>query len=137
MENMLTIGQLAKLTNTTPVAIRYYEREGLIPKSTRSKGGYRLYPEELVPRFYFIQNAKSVGFSLDEIKELLSLQQRKNLKSQAVKNITQSKIDEIKDKIKTLNEMQKALTQWAAVCDGKVSIEDCPILEQLYQPSTK
>ncbi|MFN3233857.1 MAG: MerR family transcriptional regulator [Gammaproteobacteria bacterium] len=69
MENMLTIGQLAKLTNTTPVAIRYYEREGLIPKSTRSKGGYRLYPKELVPRFYFIQNAKSVGFSLDEIKE--------------------------------------------------------------------
>ena len=137
MENMLTIGQLAKLTNTTPVAIRYYEREGLIPKSTRSKGGYRLYPKELVPRFCFIQNAKSVGFSLDEIKELLSLQQRKNLKSQAVKNITQSKIDEIKDKIKTLNKMQEALMQWTAACDGKVSIEDCPILEQLYQPSTK
>lgn len=133
MENMLTIGQLAKLTNTTPVAIRYYEREGLIPKSTRSKGGYRLYPEELVPRFYFIQNAKSVGFSLDEIKELLSLQQKKNVKSQAIKDITQYKIDEIKEKIKALNKMQDALTQWAAACDGKVSIEDCPILERLYR----
>ena len=130
---MLTIGQLAKLTNTTPVAIRYYEREGLIPKSTRSKGGYRLYPEELVPRFYFIQNAKSVGFSLDEIKELLSLQQKKNVKSQAIKDITQYKIDEIKEKIKALNKMQDALTQWAAACDGKVSIEDCPILERLYR----
>lgn len=65
MENMLTIGQLAKLTNTTSVAIRYYKREGLIPKSTRSKGGYRLYSEKIVPRFYFIQNAKSVGFSVN------------------------------------------------------------------------
>lgn len=137
MENMLTIGQLAKLTNTTPVAIRYYEREGLIPKSTRSKGGYRLYHEELVPRFYFIQNAKSVGFSLEEIKELLSLQQKKNLKSQAAKGITLTKINEIKNKIETLHQMQSALAKWADTCDGKVSIEKCPILEQLYQPPTK
>lgn len=133
---MLTIGQLAKLTETTSVTIRYYEREGLIPKSTRSKSGYRLYPKKLIPRFHFIQNAKSVGFSLNEIKELLALQQKKNASSQAIKDVTQSKIDEIKNKIKVLNQIKKLLEKWTEACDGKASIEQCPILENLYQSRT-
>ena len=133
MENMLTIGQLAKCTDTTAVTIRYYERQGLIPKSKRSQGGFRLYPEGLTSRFYFIKNAKEVGFSLDEIKELLFLQQKKDVSSKAIKDLTLSKIDEIKDKVEILKQMQKVLTKWADACDGKVPVERCPILEHLYQ----
>jgi len=77
MENMLTIGQLAKKADATPVTIRYYERQGLIPKSKRSQGGFRLYPESVISRFNFIKNAKAVGFSLDEIKELMAFQHGK------------------------------------------------------------
>ena len=134
---MLTIGQLAKMTSTTSVTIRYYEKQGLIPKSKRSQGGYRLYPEGLISRFHFIQNAKAVGFSLEEIKELLSLQHKKNVTSKTIKDLTLSKTDEIKDKIKILNQMQKVLAKWADACDGKVPIEQCPILENLYQPKAE
>ena len=134
MENMLTIGQLAKCTDTTAVTIRYYERHDLISKPKRSQGGFRLYPESVISRFHFIKNAKAVGFSLEEIKELLSLQQNKKSPSKAVKDLTLVKIDEIKDKTDILKKMQKTLVTWADACDGKVPIEQCPILEQLYQP---
>ncbi len=137
MKNMLTIGQLAKRTDTTPVAIRYYERQGLIPKSRRSEAGYRLYPSSIIPRFYFIKNAKAIGFSLSEIKEFLSLQEGKNISSKGIKELTLMKIDDINDKINVLEQMQKALLTWADACDGKVPIEQCPILEQLYQPPKK
>ena len=137
MENMLTIGQLAKRTDTTAVAIRYYEKQGLIPKSKRTQGGFRLYPESVISRFHFIKNAKGVGFSLEEIKELLSLQQKKGMPSKAIKDLTLSKIDEIQDKVKILKQMQKVLVTWAEACDGKAPIEQCPILEHLYQSSKK
>lgn len=133
MNNTLTIGQLAEQAATSVVTIRYYERQGLIPKSKRSPGGYRLYPIEMISRLYFIKNAKAVGFSLKEISMLLSLQQNKRAPSRNVKNLALSKIDEIKKKVKMLKTMQKALEAWAAACDGKVPVEQCPILENLYQ----
>lgn len=130
---LLTIGKLAKLTGTTAVTIRFYEKHGLLPKSKRSEGGYRLYPEDVIPRFHFIRNAKSVGFSLEEIKILLDLQKSKNSTSKHVRDTTIEKIEEIKTKIDQLKKMQKALESWVNVCDGKVSIDKCPILENLYK----
>lgn len=127
----LTIGQLAQKTGLTTVTIRYYEKSGLLPKLKRSAGGYRLYPASLIPRFYFIKNAKAVGFDLSEIKYLLSLQE-KNLGSKSVKHTVQTKIDSIDMKIKTLQKMKKALKVWDEACDGKVAMEHCPILENLY-----
>jgi len=131
-----TIGRLAKLTQQTVVTIRYYEKCGLLPKPKRSRGGFRLYPENIVPRFYFIQNAKAVGFDLTEIKALLDLQARK-APSQQVKTHTQQKIQDIETKIATLKKMKRALSQWEKACDGKVAIDHCPILENLYQPPEK
>ncbi|MCW5590293.1 MAG: heavy metal-responsive transcriptional regulator [Legionellales bacterium] len=130
---LLTIGKLAKLTGTTAVTIRFYAKHGLLPKSKRSEGGYRLYPEDVIPRFHFIRNAKSVGFSLEEIKILLDLQKSKNSTSKHVRDTTIGKIEEIKTKIDQLKKMQKALESWVNVCDGKVSIDKCPILENLYK----
>lgn len=126
-----TIGQLAKVTNCTIVTLRYYEKRGLFPKIKRSAGGYRLYPDSLIARVSFIKNAKSVGFDLEEIKSLLTLQAKK-APSMAVKKRTQEKIKKISDKIATLTTMKKALSKWEKMCDGKVSIDQCPILEHLY-----
>ena len=132
----LTIGQLAKLTQQTIVTIRYYEKCGLLPKPKRTRGGFRLYPKSIIPRFYFIQNAKAVGFTLDEIKALLTLQARKAT-SEQVKTHTQQKIQDIDAKITTLQKMKRALSQWEQACDGKIAIDQCPILENLYQPPEK
>ncbi len=127
----LTIGQMAKETGLTTVTIRFYEKSGLLPKLERSSSGYRLYPKSLIPRFYFIKNAKSVGFELSEIKYLLSIQE-KNLSSKQVKDTVQAKINNIDIKIKTLIKMKEALHVWDDACDGLVDLEDCPILENLY-----
>ena len=131
-----TIGQLAKKTKSTIVTLRYYEKRGLLPKIERSVSGYRLYPESLIERVSFIKNAKSVGFNLEEIKTLLTLQAKK-APSMAVKKQTQQKIQQIHEKIRTLTTMEEALIQWEGLCDGKVPIDECPILEHLYCLSEK
>ncbi len=134
---MLTIGQLAKQTDNSTVTIRYYEKCGLIPSSTRSDGGYRLYPETLIPRFQFIKNAKLVGFSLNEIKELLFLQNLPHSKGQNIKDITIKKASIIKDKIKALKKMQRALERLIHSCDGQMPVKECPILGTLYANVSK
>ncbi|OJA00804.1 hypothetical protein BEV13_02335 [Rickettsiella grylli] len=126
-----TIGNLAKLVQQTPVTIRDYEKIGLIPKSKRSEGGFRLYPESLLRRFYFIQNAKLIGFDLNEIKNLLDLEMNQS-SSQPVKLEIQQKISQIETKIKSLQRIKHALMGWEQACDGNISIAECPILEALY-----
>tara|TARA_R110000868_G_scaffold255859_1_gene512531 strand:- start:2246 stop:2653 length:408 start_codon:yes stop_codon:yes gene_type:complete len=129
-----TIGQLSKLTGQTTVTIRYYEKLKLLGNITRSSGGFRQYPDNLIARFSFIKNAKAVGFNLADIKTLFDLQTAK-APSQQVKLRTQKKIADINDKIKTLKRMQRALSKWEKACDGEVPIDECPILINLYQPS--
>lgn len=128
-----TIGKLAKLVQQTPVTIRYYEKIGLIPTSKRSVGNFRLYPESLVRCFYFIQNAKLVGFDLNEIKCFLDLEANQ-LPSQQIKLRMQQKISYIETKIKGLQRIKQALMDWENACDGSVSITECPILKTLYLP---
>lgn len=129
--SLLTVGQLSKKTKCTIVTLRYYEKRGLFPAIKRSGSGYRLYPETLVSRIYFIKNAKSVGFSLEEIKALLTFEEKKASSSE-VKKFTQQKIQQIHDKINTLSKMEEALKKWEGLCDGQVPIKDCPILDNLY-----
>lgn len=136
-ETLLTIGQLAEKLNISPVTIRYYEKQNIITALGRSSGGYRLYSESIIPQFYLILNAKMVGFTLAEIRALLSLLKDKKLTSHQVKTKTQEKIDAIKGKIAILNKMQQTLEHWSSECNGKMSIEDCPILKKMFQPLPK
>ncbi|OIZ94982.1 hypothetical protein A1D18_02440 [Candidatus Rickettsiella isopodorum] len=126
-----TIGKLAKLVQQTPVTIRYYEKIGLIPASKRSEGGFRLYPETIIRRFYFIQNAKLIGFDLSEIKSLLNLETNQS-PSQQIKLCMQKKISHIETKIKSLQCIKQVLVRWEEACDGNIAIAECPILEALY-----
>lgn len=125
------IGKLAKLVQQTPVTIRYYEKIGLIPKARRSEGGFRLYPETLIRRFAFIQNAKLIGFDLSEIKNLLDLETYQS-SSLPIKLNMQQKISQIETKIKGLQRIKHALMGWEQACEGSVSMAECPILEALY-----
>lgn len=122
---------MAKETGLTTVTIRFYEKSGLLPKLERSSSGYRLYPKSLIPRFYFIKHAKSVGFELSEIKYLLSIQE-KDLSNEQVKDTVQAKISSIEIKIKTLEKMKKTLHAWDDGCDGLVAL-----LALLSKPSKK
>jgi MerR family mercuric resistance operon transcriptional regulator len=127
----LTIGKLAKKTLINIETIRYYERRGLIPKPRRKESGYRQYPHETVTRIQFIKHAKDLGFSLKEIKELLSLRLDPQTPCSEVKKRAEAKILDIEKKVKTLQGMKKALHKLTKACSGYGSTSECPILEAL------
>lgn len=131
MQN-LTIGQLAKQSQLSRVTIRYYERCGLLPTAIRSQAGYRQYPQTMVCRLRFIKNAQQVGFTLAEIGELLALQAQSQNVGMPVKEKVQHKIKVLQTKVATLQTMLNTLEHLSTLCDGKMPIQQCPILERLY-----
>ncbi|OGT09862.1 MAG: hypothetical protein A2X77_04645 [Gammaproteobacteria bacterium GWE2_42_36] len=135
--NQLTIGKLSTLTDASTVTIRFYEKRGLIKPSGRSPAKYRLYSPAIVDQIVFIKNAQDVGFTLREIKSLIDLLNSKKATSRDIRENTLSKVKEIQEKIVTLKNMQKILERWASACDGKMPIEDCPILKKLFQPTKR
>jgi MerR family mercuric resistance operon transcriptional regulator len=103
----LTIGKVAHQAGVGVETVRFYEREGLIVEPVRSGSGYRQYPEETVSRIRFIRHAKELGFSLREIRELLSLRVASDRSTAEVKAHAQAKIADIEQKICTLRRMKK------------------------------
>lgn len=127
----LTTGQLAKRAGINIETIRYYERKGLIPQPHRRDSGYRQYPIEMITRLQFIKHAKTLGFSLKEIRELLSLKHDPKTPCSKVRNRAESKIEDIDGKIRTLQKMKKALVKLTKSCNGTGPVKECPILEAL------
>ena len=131
MVKSLTIGHLAKETGVSLETVRYYERRGLLPKPPRSASGYRLFPAEAARRLRFIRRAQELGFSLREIRELLSLRVSPKASSAEVRKRAEGKIAEIDAKINTLESMRKTLRKLTKSCAGCGSTTECPILESL------
>ena len=131
MLHSLTIGKLAKKADISIDSIRFYERRGLIAAPRRTEANYRLYPLEAADRLRFIKKAQKLGFSLDEIQELLDLSQAPTASKADIKRKTGEKIADIRTRIQDLNRMLKALEQLDASCDGHGPIGECPILKAL------
>ena len=129
--NTLTIGQVARQTGIGIETIRFYERKGLIDEPPRKDSGYRQYTEEVIRQLTFIQQAKTLGFSLNEIHELLSLRSQPGVTSREIKQMAQTKLGDIEQKIKMLKRMQKTLKNLVDQCPGNVPTEECPIIEAL------
>ena len=134
--NNLTIGKIARAAGTGIETIRYYEREGLIGKPARSASGYRNYRPDVVSRLRFIRQAKELGFSLLEIKDLLSLRVTPGTTCRDIKARAERKIADIEGRIATLNRMKTALAKLASACRGKGPTSECPILEALEHKET-
>lgn len=130
MESM-TIGKVAELADVGVETVRFYEREGLIAEPPRKPSGYRQYPMEAVSRIRFIRRAKELGFSLQEIKELLSLRIDPETTCADIRERAEGKIVDIDKKVRTLQRMKDALERLTAACNGRGSVSDCPILEAL------
>ncbi|WP_455380973.1 heavy metal-responsive transcriptional regulator [Acidihalobacter prosperus] len=131
MREHITIGTLASRVNLTAETLRYYERLGLIVPSRRTAANYRLYDEEAERRLRFIRRAQSIGFSLSEIAQLLSLHAYPESDMAAVKSISETKINEIQGKINDLERMKQGLESLTQRCPGHGPIADCPILSAL------
>jgi Hg(II)-responsive transcriptional regulator len=127
----LTIGQVAEAAEVNIQTIRYYERRGLFPKPRRTPSGYRQYAEDAVGRLRFIKHAQELGFSLQEIQELLGLRVQHGAACDVVEQKTRGKIDVVEQKIRDLERMRRTLEQLAEACTARRPTDECPILEAL------
>ena len=122
----LTIGVLAKKSDVTVETVKFYEKEGLVPKSPKPSSGFRSYPTEYVSRILFIKRAQELSFTLREVKELLRLNADKKSTCGQVLKKADEKISEIELKIKDLQKMKKSLIQIRNCCEAK-TLTECPI----------
>ncbi len=125
------VGEVAKKAGVNLQTIHYYERRGLLPRPPRTESNYRLYPRDAVRRVQFIRRAQELGFTLKEIKELLSLRAAPLARCADVRNRAQAKLQNIDEKMRTLQAMRKALTKLIGECSGKGPVTECPILDAL------
>jgi Hg(II)-responsive transcriptional regulator len=130
----LTIGQLAKQAHVNRETVRYYERRRLISRPPRSISGYRVFSDDAVRRLRFIRHAKMLGFSLNEIRELLALRVDSIDACDRVRVRTQAKLADIDNKIRSLRQMKAALTRLVGACERRGKTNDCPILDSLEAP---
>lgn len=131
----MNIGEVAARSGVPPKTIRYYEEIGLVRPAPRSDNGYRAYRENDVHVLRFIQRARSLGFSVNECRQLLDLYRDPHRASADVKALTLRRIAEIDRKMRELAGMRAALAHLAAHCHGDER-PDCPILDDLATPGS-
>jgi MerR family copper efflux transcriptional regulator len=124
----MNIGQAANASGVSAKMIRYYESIGLIPKSARRDSGYRDYGAADLHRLGFIRRARDLGFSMDEIRQLLRLWSDQGRSSREVKDIALRHIADLDQRARQLTEMADALRHLADACEGR---PDCPIIKGL------
>ena len=129
MSKKLTIGTLAERGGVSVETIRYYQRRALLDEPVKPPGGFRQYPEESVKRLLFIKRAQTLGFTLEEIQDLLALDQRKGCRE--TRELAAHKVELIAQKIADLSKMKKSLARLVRSCDTSAADEPCPIIHLL------
>jgi MerR family mercuric resistance operon transcriptional regulator len=130
----LTIGRLAKLANLNVETIRFYQKRGLIQEPPKPAQGYRIYSEEILAQLLFIQRAKCVGFTLTEIKNLLTLGEQGNCDE--TKKLAEQKLTLVNDKLTDLTQLKNTLEVFIMDCENRNLIDECPII-QAFKKKTK
>lgn len=131
------IGEVAKLTGITVEALRFYDREGLLPRSLRSVRGARRFPPEVVARVRFVKQAQAAGLTLRNIKELVGLQRgRSRASCQRMRRILAERLKEIDTRMTELQAFRMMLEQHVEACDDALesrSEPECPSLDAMDQ----
>lgn len=128
----MKIGEVARRTGVTVPTLRYYERRELIT-ATRTKGNYRQFGDDVVARIGFIKHAQSVGFDLENVRELLHLRDAEEPDRDRVRRLTERKLDDIEKQLAELARAQELLRGLLAACRGEAE-SPCPILAGLSGP---
>ena len=127
----LTIGRLAGETGVKVVTIRYYEKIGLMPAAPRTDRNYRMYGLEHRRRLHFIRRCRGLGFTLDQIRDLLRLSSEKTQACAEVDRIAEQHRRTVEEKLADLTRLASELRRLSACCRGKGLIADCRIIEAL------
>jgi MerR family Zn(II)-responsive transcriptional regulator of zntA len=138
MAKLLKIGELASKSGVSRDTLRFYEREALLPKASRTPAGYRLYVPETVERLRFIKRAQALGFSLTEIRHLLDGYQDPEECSQ-VKHLLEQKIAVLDQKMREIQALRDVLGRYLEACQQALSTGQatgtCPVLLDLLRGS--
>lgn len=127
---MMTIGQLAKSACVNVETIRFYERKGLIQQPNKPPSGYRQYGESSLQQVLFVRRAQALGFSLDEIKELMNLA----TSCEGVQDLAEHKLRLVRKKIASLQSLEANLTALISSCQNN-NQASCPVIESLVTPT--
>lgn len=131
---MMTIGQLAAAGGVHVETVRYYQRRGLLPEPVRPTGGVRRYGTAEVLRLQFIRRAQGVGFSLDEVAELLAVQG--HAACEQTRQLTERKLADVRHRLTELQALEADLERLAADCRRAPGGAACPTLDQFAQAAS-
>ena len=126
-----SIGTLSKATGCKVETIRYFERIGVLPLPPRTEGGHRAYGEEHLKRLNFVQRSRELGFSLNEVRQMLRLVDGGDVTCEQVREMTLEHLEDVRTKITDLRRMERTLKVTAALCTGD-KVPDCPIIDALF-----
>ena len=126
----MRIGAAAEQAGVNVQTLRYYERRGLLPRPPRRTSGYREFPDDAVRVVRFVKRAQDLGFTLDEIEELLRLRNDKRRDRARVRTVAAKRVQDIERKIAELQAMKQALSHLVHCCEEGATLE-CPIIEAL------
>lgn len=127
---MHPIGVAAEMSGVSIEAIRYYERDGIVPKAERMENGRRTYDENAIARLRFVRRCRDLGFSIKQIKELIRLSEHRDTSCAEASEIGQKHLREVQEKLTHLKRLEDALTELLGNCaDGE---PDCPMLTRLF-----
>ncbi len=124
----MNIGQLARQAGVPIDTVRYYERQRLIPEPARSASGYRQYASEDVTRLHFIRRAKTLGFTLEEIGELMAISTHSSNDMNEMREKASKKLELVEARLAELARMREALRGLVDACPGHGPLATCPIM---------
>ena len=127
----MKIGEIAKLCDMSIDTVRFYERQGLVPKPARRASGFRQFDQDDVRRLRFIRRSKELGFTLGDIGELLSLSAFEGADMAHVKDKAEERLGQVETKIRELQKMRRGLKTLIEACPGHGKLHQCPIIEAL------
>ena len=132
----MRIGALAEAAGVNIPTVRYYERRGIIPRPPRTSSGYRRYDQDVLDRIRFIKRAQDLGFTLEEIGDLLALRVDDRRACGVVEAATRAKLADVQAKLRDLQRLRNVLTRLVRSCQEKIPTNECPILAVLEQRRT-
>ena len=132
-KNSYSVGDLATACGCKVETVRYYEKTGLMPNPPRTEGGHRIYSLEHMKRLVFIRRSRELGFTIEQVSELLCFVDEPGHSCGEVKAMAMLQARAAQEKIDNLKRLQKALNDMAVRCKGKnYKVEDCPIIDALF-----
>jgi DNA-binding transcriptional MerR regulator len=132
----MKINEIATAAQVSVQTLRYYERRNLVAAPRRSASGYRDYEPAIIERVRFIKRAQTLGFTLEEIGELLGLWADSNSSCGAAEHQARQKLQRIDAKIADLQGMRGAHLQYVSACTGRSTMDECPLLRALSKGDT-